>query len=105
MPNRMFTTAWEILDAWKWRFSTVLQHAYYIADQSLSLERGAITSQLGGRSAVAVTFHSLRRLRKMTSHPSLAPMAGLAGGGAAVAGRALGRNCTGMWIKAGVGGG
>ena len=79
-----------------------LRHAASIADQALSLERGAITSQMGGRSTAAATVHILRILHMSSPHLSSALMASFARGGADVVGSGLGRNCTGVCI--GVGG-
>ena len=67
-----------------------------MADQSLSFERGVITSQMGGRSAGAVTLHSIRRLLSMSPLLYSALTTCLVAGGGSAASGGLGRNCTGV---------
>ena len=62
-------------------------------------------SQMGGRSAAAVTFQSLSRLFSVSPHLSLALMDCLTTGGGAAASDVWGINCTEVWIWDGFGGG
>ena len=98
-------TAWDILGDRKRRCSIVLRHATSISNQALSLERGAITSQMGGRSVVMVKLHIERRLRRLFPYLSLTQTVELAEGGAAVDGGGRGRKCTRVCIGTGGGGG
>ena len=76
-----------------------------MADPALSHERGAITSQMGGRSATAVTLNRLSRLFRVSPNLYYSLMDFLTTGGDAAAYRSLGTNCTGVCIWAGGGGG
>ena len=91
--------------AWKRRCSAVRKHTVSMADPALSHERGAITSQMGGRSATAVTLNRLSRLFRVSPNLYYSLMDFLTTGGDAAAYRSLGTNCTGVCIWAGGGGG
>ena len=69
------------------------------------MDRGEITSHMGGRSAATVMLQRIRRLIRLLPHLSSVPMAGLSEGGGAADVGSCGSNCTGVWIGARGGGG
>ena len=77
MPNMRTAMAWEVCRDRKRRCLTVLRHAVYIADISLSRERGEITYHMGGRSAATVMLHILRRLHMSPPPPVIGAYGGL----------------------------
>ena len=92
-------TAWEMWGARKRRCSAVRRNVASIADQSLSLDRGEITSHMGGRSEAAVMINIRSRLLRVSPHQSSATMTCLATGGGAATSGSRRRNCTGAWIE------
>ena len=81
-----------------WRCYAALLHSASISNQSLYLDRGVITSQMGGSSAAAFTLHSLSRLFSVSPHLSSALMACLdmVSGGSASGIQCM--SCKGVWI-------
>ena len=65
-----------------------------MANQALYLERGAITSHMGGRSVGVVTLHSIRMLLSMYHHLSSMLTTRLVSGGGAATYGGIGMNCT-----------
>ena len=82
----------------KRRCYAVRRHATTITYWSLYLDREATTSQMGGSSAAAVTFHSLSRLFSMYPKLYSALVSWLDMGCGATAYNIRGINCTGLWI-------
>ena len=86
----MTTTKWEILGTLKRIYLAVRWKVASISAHALSIYRGAIVRQMGGRSSATVTFQSPMRLLMSSPHLSVGPLGGFTVAGSAASTCGLG---------------